>query len=51
MKMKNKFATFFKPVRYWIDKHVYKLKRYASMCGIQTSKLNFHKIARQPYDI
>ena len=31
-------------------KHVYKLKRYASTCGIQTSKLNIHKIARQPYD-
>ena len=25
-------------------KHVYKLKRYASMCGIQTSKLNIHKL-------
>ena len=27
MKMKNKFATFFKPVRYWIDKKCVQAKK------------------------
>ena len=42
--MKNKFSTFFKPVRYWIDKTCVQAKKVCKYVNMQVCKLNIHKL-------
>ena len=51
MKMKNKFATFFKPVRYWIDKTCVQAKKVCKYVWYLNKQIKYPQNCKTTYDI
>ena len=49
--MKNKFATFFKPVRYWIDKTCVQAKKVCKYVWYPNKQIKYPQNCKTTYEI